>query len=234
MTQPKEQNGASLRGSATRTAILESAAKLFAEKGFAGTSLQEIAERLSLTRPAVYHYFESKEHILATLVEASSVGSAQRLHAVRAEGSPDMSTALRKAVSELVRNRASAPEHFRMVDRSEAALPTELAAAHFKARRAVLAEVMGIVSDGIERGEFRVTDVRIAALSVLGMVNWVAWWYRPWEDGPPEVTADAIAESAVAMLAQPEYRVPKKPGLNGAIERVRHDLDYLASLLPEE
>ena len=47
---------------------MAAATNLFAERGFAGTNLQDIAEATGLTRPALYHYFKSKESLLSRLV----------------------------------------------------------------------------------------------------------------------------------------------------------------------
>src|SRR5437660_6714904 len=54
---------------ALRRTVLEAAAKLFAQRGFGGTNLQDIADALGISRPALYYYFKSKEEILASLVD---------------------------------------------------------------------------------------------------------------------------------------------------------------------
>ena len=64
----KTRTAATIRGESTRDGILAVASKLFAEKGFAGTALQDIAEKMGITRAAVYHHFKSKDEVLATLV----------------------------------------------------------------------------------------------------------------------------------------------------------------------
>lgn len=51
----------------TRQRILDVALDLFTEQGYDGTSLREIAEQLSITKAAIYYYFESKEDILMAL-----------------------------------------------------------------------------------------------------------------------------------------------------------------------
>jgi AcrR family transcriptional regulator len=51
----------------TRQRILDVALDLFTEQGYDGTSLRQIAERLSITKAAIYYYFESKEDILMAL-----------------------------------------------------------------------------------------------------------------------------------------------------------------------
>jgi AcrR family transcriptional regulator len=50
--------------STKREAVLQTAAQLFLEKSYSRTSLNDVAERLSITKPALYHYFRSKEEIL--------------------------------------------------------------------------------------------------------------------------------------------------------------------------
>jgi AcrR family transcriptional regulator len=53
----------------TRAQICRLALELFAERGYDGTSLREIADRLGITKAAVYYHFKTKEDILASLVE---------------------------------------------------------------------------------------------------------------------------------------------------------------------
>src|SRR3954467_15327675 len=55
-----------------RDAVLQTAAQLFLEKSYGRTSLNDVAERLSITKPALYHYFANKEEIL---LECYRVGS---------------------------------------------------------------------------------------------------------------------------------------------------------------
>lgn len=57
----------------TRDAILATAAELFVEKGFSGTSMSDLAEKLGLSKAAIYHHFESKETILRDLVKTTQV-----------------------------------------------------------------------------------------------------------------------------------------------------------------
>ena len=219
-----------MRGGAVRAAILEQAGRLFAEKGFEGTSLMDIAQATELTRPALYHYFSSKDEILATLMEQVSSGAAGKLQDI-VRGPMPPTEKLREATRELVLDRAHAPERFRMLDRSESALPTTIADRHLRAKRMALTGMTAIIADGIKAGEFRETDERVAALLVLGMCNWVAWWYRPGKDGSPQALAETIAESAVTMLARPAHRIPAEPGVDGALSQLRQDVDYLTRLL---
>ena len=67
MTEPSTKG--TLKGEALRSAILDAAATLFIERGTGGTSIQDIAETLGLSRTAVYYYFKSKDAILRALTE---------------------------------------------------------------------------------------------------------------------------------------------------------------------
>jgi AcrR family transcriptional regulator len=54
-------------GASTREKILDVALDLFTDQGFDGTSMREIAERLNISKPAIYYHFASKEEILMAL-----------------------------------------------------------------------------------------------------------------------------------------------------------------------
>src|SRR5262249_15236281 len=59
--------------------IYEQAFRLFADRGFAGTSLQDIADALGITRPALYYYVKSKDELLAKLAADVAGGSAAQI-----------------------------------------------------------------------------------------------------------------------------------------------------------
>ena len=65
MSRPARQR----RSERTRWALLDAARELFAERGFAGTSLEDIAERASVTRGPLYHYFDDKEDLFRAVYE---------------------------------------------------------------------------------------------------------------------------------------------------------------------
>ena len=129
--------------------ILEHATRLFAERGYDGTTLQDIADAIGITRPGLYNYISSKEQLLAELVRDVSENTAHIVRAVRLRTDLSSVEKLRIVVRTLVLQRAGAPERFRVLDRTEAALPEEVAALHLKSRREVLAEVRTIIEEGI-------------------------------------------------------------------------------------
>jgi AcrR family transcriptional regulator len=237
-------DGAPARATRTRTSssrrelvmseILEHATRLFAARGYDGTTLQDIADAIGITRPGLYHYISSKEQLLAALVRDVSENTAYIVREVRHRTDLSSVEKLRTVVRALVLQRAAAPERFRVLDRTEAALPDEVAALHLKARREVLAELRTIIGEGVSGGEFRPRDERLAALSVIGMCNWVAWWFHPGSNHPAEPVADQLAQNAVDMLAYPEGTGPLATTPHRALQLARENLDYLERFLGPE
>jgi AcrR family transcriptional regulator len=86
MSRPKSRR--ELYSEATRAALLETATAMFAERGFAGTSLDDIAVATQVTRGAVYHHFESKQAVFEAVFDALEQDMTARVTAA-AEGQPD-------------------------------------------------------------------------------------------------------------------------------------------------
>src|SRR5580692_5557618 len=74
------------RTARTRGALLVAARELFAEKGFAATSRDEIAERAGVTRGALYHHFASKTEVAAAVIEVLQSELVERVVSAGLEG----------------------------------------------------------------------------------------------------------------------------------------------------
>ena len=233
---PPQRNGGKPAGATTarrelvENEIYEHAIRLFAERGFAGTSLQDIADALGITRPALYYYVKSKDELLAKLAADVAGGSAAQITELAARPDLDAAGKLREIARLTVVRQATQPERFRLVIRSEAELPAELSAAYDASRRAVLETVTGVIEEGIRAGRFRPVDARVAALGVIGMCNWVAWWFRPGRDSADAV-ADQLADMAIGAVQQADHRTPGGEGPAAALKLLRQDLDYLERIL---
>lgn len=212
------------KGERTLSQILECATDLFVERGIAGTNLIDIAAAAGLSRPAIYYYFRSKEELLETLVSDSAVNAAARLAEVAAgEGTP----------AEIIRRLAIAqvcfvlerPGRFRVIDRNEKHLPPTLAARQMEGKRKVLTIVQGVIERGVAAGAFRPVNPAVTALSIIGMCNWSAWWFR--EDGPLDIAdvADRIADLAVHSLARDPGRGGE--GAEASFRAIEQELAHL-------
>jgi len=223
-------SSSSVRRELVENEIYEQAIRLFAERGFAGTSLQDIADALGITRPALYYYVKSKDELLAKLAADVAGGSAAQI--TEAASRPDLDAVgkIREIARLNVVRVATQPERFRLLIRSEADLPPELSRAYDASRRAVLKAVTGVIEDGIRAGRFRPGDPRVAALAVIGMCNWVAWWFRPGRDSIDAV-ADQLADAAVAAVQRADHRIPDGEGPAAALKMLRQDIDHLERTL---
>lgn len=210
--------------------IYEHAIRLFAERGFAGTSLQDIADALGITRPALYYYVKSKDELLAKLAADVAGGSAAQIAELAARADLDAVGKLREIARLTALRQATQPERFRLLIRSEAELPPELSRAYDTSRRAVLTTVTGVIEEGIRAGQLCPVDARVAALAVIGMCNWVAWWFQPGRDDAG-AAAGQLAGMAVAALQRAGDRTPDGEGPAAVLRMLREDIDHLERVL---
>jgi AcrR family transcriptional regulator len=206
--------------------ILEHATALFAERGFAGTSLQDIADAIGLTRPALYHYVPSKDELLGRLI-CEIEEPAAILADINAQTDLEPADRLHEIVTVSALHRVAAPERFRLIVRSEAELPESLSKGHERSRRRVLKEFIKVIQDGIDAGVFRPVDPRLAALGMIGMINWIAWWYRADHDESGESIAASLADMAVSSVLHERLAPVSSGGATAAIAALRQNLDYL-------
>jgi AcrR family transcriptional regulator len=152
----------------TRARIQQVALELFAEQGYDKTSLREIAERLDVTKAALYYHFKSKEDIVRSLVE-DYFGQIDAL-IVWAKTQPRTPAVRREVLGRYVRIVADGSDVFRMLHHNQAAM-NSLAAG--KERGEVFKERMtGLVEALTEPGASM--EGRLRATMLLGGVS-VGW-----------------------------------------------------------
>lgn len=164
-----------------RQEILHAALRAFREKGYHGTSLGDIAGRLGLQKTALYHYFPDKESLLYEC-HRRSLDELERAVEESREASDAAAGGAAERLTRLIR------EHVRiMIEVLEGSpLAFEVPALSPERQAEVVArrdryerELRGIVERGVESGEFRPVDPKIATFAILGAINWIARWYRP-------------------------------------------------------
>jgi AcrR family transcriptional regulator len=227
----KASAASSTRRDLVEKQIMQCAMALFADRGFAGTSLQDIADAMGLTRPALYHYVASKDDLLGRLVTEITEEPAGILARINGHTDLEPANRLHQMVTASALHQAAAPERFRLMIRSEAALPEPLAEEYERSRRRVLKEFIRVVQDGIHAGSFRPVDPRLAALGIIGMINWMAWWYCPDNDGNAESVAANLADVAVNSVVRERQVAAVGDGPTAAIAALRQHIDYLEKQL---
>jgi AcrR family transcriptional regulator len=228
-TGPSRKGGrAGLRRRLVEREILERAAELFAERGFAGTTVQDIADALGMSRPALYYYVKSKEVILEQLVENLSINDAKQLEAIRRRRSGDPVEKLREMAQHLATNAGSNPHQTQILAQSKHHLPDGIAQLNRDAERSIVQSLTWVLEQGMRRGQIRQVDVRTAALAIVGMCLWTAWWI----DGAPleQLTvqiADQAVNSVLAVGGDQEAGDPAEVlrGARAQLDRVQAALD---------
>lgn len=179
---------------AKRDALLMAAVAMFNERGFAATSLDDVAARVGVTKPVIYHYLGNKNDVLFECVRR---GLDQLLEvAARVEQEPG--TGLERLRCFLVDYARvnMAPFGMCMVRTGDHELSPE-SLTRFRALKAEVDRAMRrLIAAGVADGSIAPCDVRMAAFALAGALNWPARWYDP--EGP--MPADAVADALVATL----------------------------------
>ena len=160
---------------ATRELILDTALAEFGASGFAGARLEDIAVAAGITRGAIYHHFESKEHLYRTLVEERSQGINTLTQSIVEAGDDPLQTLRRLLVSLL--SYAETDKDYRalllMLTKTGMGSAERSIMVQTKAgRRAFVEHLTGLYSAGIRIGVFR-PDLQpeVAALTTVGFLN---------------------------------------------------------------
>lgn len=210
-----------------REQLIDIAAQLFDSKGYVQTSINDIARAIGLGRSAVYHYFRNKEEILAALVEAEALTPSHQLMELSEQAELSPSERLRRAVVAGISRRLSSGSRFILLARLEAQIPEELGPVYNKGRRDIYDFYVKCIVDGMEAGEFREVDPKVAAFAVIGMANWTSRWYSPSGPRTPTEIGEIIADMALHSLTARESAVSDGAGIRGALKDVRDKIDWL-------
>jgi len=160
-----------------RSEIVTAAAELFDRRGYANTTMDDIARTVGIAKPTLYHYFARKEDILCNIHEDFiDILLKKQARRERARLAPEqMLLEVMVDILELMRTHRG---HVRVFFEHHRELPLEERRKIRQKRDAYEAAVIAVVQRGVEAGVFRDVDVRIAALGIFGMCNWAYQWYR--------------------------------------------------------
>ena len=190
---------------AIKETILAAAADLFHRNGFSETSMQAIGEAVGLSRPALYHHFESKQDIVSALVEEVTLRTAREAARI-AQSSSDKDPMI--VYCDLVRAHAlwilNHPQHFSVLQYEEKQLPEPLYRLQHTAKRQLLDQLRVVLERGVELGSFKNIDPMITALCVFGMCNSTAEWFKAGGRLSAADVASTLVEFAVGMVRRPE------------------------------
>jgi len=179
-----------------RQAVLKTAAQLFLEKSYGRTSMNDVADRLNITKPALYHYFDNKEDIL---LECYRLGVGL-IEEILNEIADHCGTGLQKVEAFIHSYATVMTVNFgRCVMRLDEGDLTSDARAEMRAyKRKIDRRLRGFIQEGIEDGSIAHCDTKITAFSIAGALNWICMWYEP--EGA--LSAEEIATQFARTLTQ--------------------------------
>jgi len=170
------------------------AARLFAGKGYLGTSIDDIARAAGIHKSTVFHHVSSKQDLLAAVLDR---GLSRYVAAVRAlaadDGLPD-----RDRLTAAVRNHLAFvfehPVELTVFLRERKHLSGPRGEAYLRLSEEYEAVFTSIVADGMRSGALPPGDPRLFTLFLLGSANWIVEWYQPnGRLGRERITDDFIA-----------------------------------------
>ena len=184
-----------------RNAVLQTAAQLFNERGFHATSLDDIAERLNVSKPTLYYYVESKDQILLECVRTALDLMRDGIEAVRAAGGSAIEQL--KACMRIYTGVVTQDFGMCVIRIGEDPLPEPLKTELRQLKAGIDRQFRRLIADGVAEGSLVPCDPKMAAFMIAGALSWVGRWYR----GDGQLTPEEIADQGIELL------------LNGVLQR---------------
>jgi AcrR family transcriptional regulator len=178
MAQKKLEEQTRHEGRSVRDNILAAAVQLFAEYGYHAAPLRDIAKITGIQAASIYYHYANKEALLVEIMETHMRQLNANLERILRE-QYDPLTRLQRAIANHIRLHTSYKNEFFIID-------TELRALEGDNRRYMLSLrdhyeslLQELLRDGMERGIFRSSDVKISSYAIIAMCTEVSTWFRP-------------------------------------------------------
>lgn len=179
-----------------REAVLRTAVQLFLEQGYHRTTLNDVAERLNITKPALYNYFGGKDEIL---YECWAIGQ-ERVDDCLGEIADGGGTGLAK-LRKLIVSYAEVmtTDYGKSLVRFDVRDLTE----HNRkivqlAKKKIDRAFRDYIRDGIADGSIKPCDAKLSAFAIAGSLNWIGHWFQP----SGALSAEAIAGEFAIRLTE--------------------------------
>ncbi len=173
--------------------MLKVAADCFNRKGFSGTSLKDVARRLSITDAALYYYVKNKEELVyLCYLRAVELAEASLERAERDGTAPlhKLELYVRYQIEEICG------------DDGPVAILSEIPALNAKHREVIMARsievnrwITGLIRQGVAEGSIVSSNPIATSDAILGAVNWIPKWYRKDSSMSKEELADSFVET---------------------------------------
>ncbi len=182
-----------------RDRIVSAAVDLFYRQGYAGTTLDEVAKALGMTKPFIYQFFWSKNDLLAEICSRAIRDANDTLNRLLSQqGSPTQKllTIVREFTVSVLNNQAAAI----IYNREETELAAKDRQTILQLRRDFDRRIMVLLEEGVASGEFVIEDVRVAAFGIASLVGWAPQWFRSGGRLNKDEAAERLAMLALAIV----------------------------------
>jgi AcrR family transcriptional regulator len=179
----------------TRNEILDASAQIFSQKGYHGTSMQDIAAAVELQKASLYHHVSSKQEILFELLNRGlDLLNARVEDAIDNPGSPD--ELLRDAIHAYLIGLTEHQDLASVLLLEYRSLEPDYFTRHIIQRDEFERLWRDMIAAGIKQGVFSCEHPSLSARALLGVMNWTVTWFRV--DGP--MTAGEIADQITDLF----------------------------------
>jgi AcrR family transcriptional regulator len=161
-----------------REKILHSAVQLFAEYGYHAAPLRDIARIAGIQAASIYYHYASKQALLIEIMETHMQRLNANLERILREHD-DPQRRLRAAIANHIRLHTSYKAEFFIIDTEIRALEGENRTHIISLRDRYESLLQELLRDGMERGVFRQSDVKVSSYAIIAMCTEVATWFRP-------------------------------------------------------
>lgn len=181
------------------SAVRDVAIVLFAEQGYRGTTMNEIAERLGIRGPSLYKHVSSKHEILADIVVSTmEMLLDHQREAIARERTPVAQ--LRESVRALVIDHVENPQRVQVCHRELASLDRASRDLVADQRDRLWRATRAVVDAGVADGSFRVDSVTISTFCVVDLAGSPADWFEAGRSTSGAEVADQVAQMALRMV----------------------------------
>jgi len=162
----------------TRENILEAAAQVFRQKGFHGSSMQDIAEAVNLQKASLYHHVSSKQEILLALLDRALELLLERISTISNQNIP-ADEKLRQMIRAYLQILADNTDLSAVLLFEHRSLERKQHARHVPNRDKFEALWRNVLQEGVTARRFQCDDPALTTRAILGILNWTITWYRP-------------------------------------------------------
>lgn len=170
------------KSSISQKRVLDAAAKIFRDFGYAGTTMRAIADEADLKAGSIYYYYKSKDDLITAVLDlgihsvSDSVVSALDALPETATGRERIEAAIRAHLSAIIQNG----DYTLATRRVFGQVPEAIRTKNTRLRDSYAGIWQKILSEAQERGEFRTSvSLTLVRLFILGALNWTIEWYKP-------------------------------------------------------